>query len=117
MEDSTTTKLLMKPIEGPVAWKGDAMARTRDWAVYMSQAGLEEIDRALRRFRDSNRTLETMRKEDFEIPTLAPLLRDVAKELENGRGFVQLKGLPVDRYSLRDAEIAERAWGAPRARP
>jgi len=109
MEGSTTSSILTKSIEGPVAWRGDALAHARDWAVYMPQASLEEIDRALGRFRDSARPLETMRREDFEIPTLAPLLRDVANELENGRGFVQVKGLPVDRYSLRDAEIAY--WG------
>lgn len=103
------SNILTKPIAGPVAWKGDALARTREWAVYIPQPGLEEIDRALRRFRHANRPLETMRAEDFEVPSLAPLLRDVANELENGRGFVQLKGLPVDRYSLRDAEIVY--WG------
>jgi hypothetical protein len=103
------TSILTTPVEGPVAWKGDAMARTRDWALAIPSRGLDEIDEALRRFRDLERPVAAMRKEDFPIPSLVPLLRDVAEELENGRGFVQLKGLPVDRYTTTDAEIVY--WG------
>jgi len=103
------TRILTNPIEGPVAWTGEAMARTRDWAVSIPQSGLDEIDAALQGWRGLRQPLAAMRREDFPIPSLVPLLRDVAQELEHGRGFVQLKGLPVERYTTADAEIVY--WG------
>jgi hypothetical protein len=85
------------------------MAQTREWAVPVPQAGIEEIDEALKRFRDSGRPLAQMKRHDFDLPSVRAMLRGIGDELENGRGFVQLKGLPVDRYSVRDAEIVY--WG------
>ena len=36
-------------------------------------------------------------RENFPLPTLAPLFADMADELENGSGMMKLRGLPVSR--------------------
>jgi hypothetical protein len=46
---------------------------------------------------------------DFELPGLAPVIAGWAHELDAGRGFVLVRGLPVDRMSEADAELAY--WG------
>ncbi len=45
--------------------------------------------------------IEAMTKDQFPLPTLAPFLESVQRELLDGRGFALLKGLPVHRYSTR----------------
>lgn len=48
-------------------------------------------------------------KDDFELPTLGPLLRDMQQEVLRGRGFALLRGLPVDKWSRKETMIAY--WG------
>ena len=45
-------------------------------------------------------------KADFPLPTLAPKLAQICGELLHGRGFALLRGLPVERWSIREAATA-----------
>lgn len=38
----------------------------------------------------------------FPLPTLGPVLRNLARELHHGRGFFVLRTIPVDSYSKSD---------------
>jgi hypothetical protein len=55
------------------------------------------------------RSWDELRSVDFPLPLTAGLLADVADELENGCGMVQLRGLPVQRYS--DIELRTLWFG------
>jgi hypothetical protein len=55
------------------------------------------------------RTLVEIRREDFPLPTLGPRLEALRHELLHGRGFVLLRGLPMERYAPEDA--AAIYWG------
>ena len=46
---------------------------------------------------------------DFPLPTLGPVLLDIAKEVHWGRGFALIKGLPVEQYSPLEYVLA--TWG------
>ena len=48
-------------------------------------------------------------QEEFPLPTASALLADVSDELENGRGAVRLRGIPVERYSTDDLRTI--FWG------
>ena len=50
-----------------------------------------------------------MDKESFPLPTLGPRLCGLARELDQGRGFWLLRGLPVDALGERNAAFAY--WG------
>ena len=50
-----------------------------------------------------------IRRGDFPLPRLAPRLAEVRRELVDGRGFVQIRGLPVADMTRRQAAIA--FWG------
>jgi hypothetical protein len=39
-----------------------------------------------------------VRREDFALPTLAPAIAGWARELQHGRGFMLVRGLPVARW-------------------
>ena len=46
--------------------------------------------------------IEDITKDQFQLPTLAPFLEGIQRELVDGRGFALLKGLPVEhRYTTR----------------
>jgi hypothetical protein len=53
--------------------------------------------------------LTTLTREHFVLPRLAPVLDTLRRELINGRGFVLMRGLPLERYTL--AEAATIFWG------
>lgn len=47
---------------------------------------------------------EAVTKANFALPTLAPLLEQIGRELEQGCGIVRLRGLPVQKYSSAELE-------------
>jgi len=53
--------------------------------------------------------IECVRRKDFPLPSLGPVLAGIQEEVVNGRGFVLIKGVPVGRYSMQEAAAA--FWG------
>jgi hypothetical protein len=97
---------LPPPISGPSAWYSpDCTART-DWIEPLSEAELAEIEASSRRLVGTEPDWRTLRPQDFPLPTLARRLRSVFHEVLEGRGFVLLRGLPVERWGRRLSAIA-----------
>lgn len=90
------------PITGPAAWKGPDIANDSRWTHQLSASAIAELEAALDQLRQRGLRFPDFRKEDFPLPGLAADLQRYADELENGRGFVLLRGLPVERYSDDD---------------
>ena len=103
----TMTALPPGPITGPSAWRGAEMRRTQDWIYTLSAVEIAEIETALAGVRA--REIETLRREDFPLPGLGPKLLAMRAEILNGRGFVLMRGLPVDR--MEPAAAATAYWG------
>jgi hypothetical protein len=96
-------------ITGPAAWTGDAMRARRDWLVALSEAEIGEIAQAVAHADRLGRALIDVDRDAFPLPTLAPRLRALRAEILRGRGFVQLRGLPVANWSRR--QLATAYWG------
>ena len=60
-------------------------------------------------FTDSILMLQNVKQSDFELPTLGPKLIAFRDEAVNGRGFVLLRGLPVEQWPVEEVAIAY--WG------
>ena len=88
-----------KPVTGPKAWRGDALARETSWIVPFTHAEIAEIDRALASAKASGRPLEAIGRDPFPLTLTRPTLERAVTEMYDGRGFVVLRGLPVQRYS------------------
>lgn len=97
------------PITGPSAWTAADFANDDSWIMRLSEAEIAEIDAALASLRAAGKGFPKFGREDFPLPALAVRLAEITEELENGRGFVLLRGLKPDRYS--DEEINAIYYG------
>ncbi|MFM1991133.1 MAG: hypothetical protein RJA99_4090 [Pseudomonadota bacterium] len=92
--------VLTRPITGPAAWTGQALQDDPSWSHELSEAAIASLDAGLRALRARGRTFPDFGREDFPIDAaFAGELARHADELENGRGFLLLRGLPVARYT------------------
>ncbi|MDJ0786350.1 MAG: TauD/TfdA family dioxygenase [Myxococcota bacterium] len=91
------------PIESPAAWTGKAMRQTDAWRVRLSDAQADELDTALATARASGKPTDQLVREDFPLPTLGRDIAQWREELDRGRGFLLVSGVPVSRWSDEDA--------------
>lgn len=102
--------ILKQPITGPAAWKGGDFVNDTSWIHVLSPQEVACLDAALATLKARGKTFPDFAAEDFPIDTaLLTRLRGHADELENGRGFVLVRGLPVHRYT--DSEIRAVCYG------
>jgi hypothetical protein len=103
---------LAPEIKGPSAWYGPAMAASTDWLTILSVSEIGEVERVMRRVAAGSREIAAVGPDNFQLPTLGPRLRLLLDEVLNGRGFILIRGLPVRRWSKREAAIAFLGIGA-----
>jgi hypothetical protein len=99
-----------EPVSGPGVWYGREQAKRDDWIRSFSGGELAEIDAAVRAARDV--PMEQLSPANFPLPRLGPVLRTVLAELLEGRGFIMLRGLPVERMTREEQAIAYLGLGA-----
>ncbi|MFP6731686.1 MAG: TauD/TfdA family dioxygenase [Alphaproteobacteria bacterium] len=95
------------PITGPTAWRGEDLAGRDDWITPLPAGAADEIHAALQGV--AGMAWREIRRDDFPLPDFSETLADLAHELEHGRGFVRLRGLPVERYD--EESLRKLLWG------
>src|SRR5688572_11580391 len=119
--DSERTDTTLPPdVRDGSAWYGREMVGGTDWIERLTELEVAEVQEAVRRVEDahglqeghrSEDKLASIRAEDVPMPTLAPRLHAMLDEVLNGRGFVLIRSLPVERWTKRQAAIAFLAIG------
>ena len=97
------------PIDGPDAWRADEMRGRDDWMHVLSTSEVAEIEAAVDAADAGDRPIAGIGPGDFPLPTLDPVLAAIREELLRGRGFALIRGLPIERFSVRRRAIA--FWG------
>ena len=92
-------------VQGPAAWYGPALEASREWVRPFSEAELAELHAALLLVKDKRIEIAKIQKEDFPLPVLGPRLDVIRRQLLDGCGFVLLRGLPVDDYTIEEVAI------------
>ena len=93
----------LAPIEGPVVWQGSRIDLREEGARTLSLAEIDEIDAALGHLRAlGDIDFPGITPNTFPLPTLGAYLAGLGDELRCGRGFLLLRGLPRERYSVDD---------------
>ena len=103
------TMVQTKPITGPKAWRGAALANDPAWIVTLTGAEVADLEQALATAKGTGRPLAEIGREQFPLTALRPRLQQVLNEVQDGRGFVVVSGLPVDRHSADDVGLV--CWG------
>ena len=85
-------------------WYGAKATDKTDWIEEISTDQIGEVEAAVQKFEQIG--------EEILLPTLAPRLKEILDEVLNGRGFVLIRRLPVERWTRRQAAIAFLIIGA-----
>ena len=93
-------------IHDNAAWYGREVGGREDWIERLSENEVREVESAVERVHESRRDVATVTAVDVPLPTLGPRLKGILEEVLNGRGFVLIKGLPVERWTRRKAAVA-----------
>jgi len=109
VDPSTIDHSLPPEITDRSAWYGPQIKDRTDWIEILSAAEIAEVEVASRKLAalaDSQIDLTSIGSDDFPLPTLGPRLHNLLDEVLNGRGFVLIRALPVQRWTRREAAIA-----------
>jgi hypothetical protein len=98
---------------GAAAWYGPDMAKRTEWLMPLSPAEIDEVEATAKTLAAREANIAAITAHDFPLPSLAAKLKArVENEVLNGRGFLLLRGLPVERWSMREAATAFYGLGA-----
>jgi hypothetical protein len=98
---------------GPAAWYGPEMAKRTEWLMPLTASEIAEVEAAAKSLAAREADIAAITAADFPLPTLGPKLKArVEDEVLNGRGFLLLRGLPVERWTMRDSATAFFGLGA-----
>jgi TfdA family taurine catabolism dioxygenase TauD len=87
-------------------WYGPELARSQDWINWLSATEISEIEKAVENLETAGVDFLSLTARDVPLPVLGRRLQRLLDEVLNGRGFVVIKGLPLERWTKRQAAIA-----------
>jgi hypothetical protein len=99
----------LEPVAGPAAWLGSELAENRDWVFEFNAAQVAELEAACEQVPAERAAPGRMTRADFPLPGLSEAVQQWRDEITNGRGFVLLRGLPVERWGEARSSLAY--WG------
>jgi hypothetical protein len=98
-------------ISDGATWKGADFQSERDWLVHVDARERAEL---LGRLEDlpTGRAIPDLSAADFPLPVLGRKLSELVRELEYGRGFAVLRGVPIEGLSPAEVELLYRGIAA-----
>ena len=80
----------------PAAWRGVDLGATTDWVHELSSAEVDELIAAVSSMRKRGIDVRSVRSDDAPLPRLSSAIDSWADVLDSGRGFVLVRGFPVE---------------------
>lgn len=105
-------KNVPEAMTGEAAWYGKDMSDSTEWIHTLTPEDIKEIDAALDAFHAGGLSMADISPDTFPLPRLSEKLGNILNEIINGRGFVLLRGMPVEKYGKADSAIAYLGIGA-----
>ena len=95
-----------KSVSGPCVWTGQEMLAKKDqWHMQWTKAQIDELINAAQYFQSLNHPLEDISPATFPLSKVKPFLEEVLSQLLNGRGFLLLRGIPVQDLGIKLSSI------------
>jgi hypothetical protein len=99
-----------EPFATPATWLGpELQERPGDWIHRLTRGEVADLERGLAHARTTRKPLAALTREDFPLPVLAPVIAGWLDTLQLGRGFLNVKGVPIEGRSDGDAALLQ--WG------
>ena len=108
-QGSAMTSIAREPLKTPSTWLGPELMSNDDWVRRLTPRQVDDVEKALTVAKASGKVMTELTREDFPLPLLAPAIADWMRSLQSGRGFINVKGIPVDLHD--EEEIALMHWG------
>ena len=93
-------------VEDRSVWYGSEATDDTDWIEEISADQIVEVEHAVQQLEQSGGEIEKLTEAVISLPTLGRRLKQILDEVLNGRGFVLIRGLPIERWTRRQAAIA-----------
>lgn len=94
-----TTSATLSPVTGPAAWRGDELLTLQNWIYHLSEAQIAELETLGRRFVEDDPDLRFVKAADYPVDACAPAVDAWCQDVDDGRGFVLVRGLRTHLYS------------------
>lgn len=101
--------ILRTPVNDASAWTRADIEKDSSWLYALTPDEVSELERAAEAIIRRGVPFTKVAQEDFPLPKLGPKLVAMADELENGRGFKAVRGIPTERLGVEGSKIA--LWG------
>jgi hypothetical protein len=95
-DNAPPTPVYAAPIDHPGAWKVADFTSPMDYTIEFTANQLRDIERAIREIKAAGLGLDDLQREHFEVPPLRPVIDEIRSQIEDGRGFVVVRRLPVE---------------------
>lgn len=104
----TAMPVIRDKIVNRAAWKGSEMSKDI-LAFDFTPKHLAAFAELLKKIKDQGLTIDQIGREQFDHPAINADLAAVVEEVQNGRGIVLMRRLPIENWSLDDTKIVY--WG------
>ena len=85
-------------LTGPSVWKGPDFEGDDSWIRPLTPAQCDELEEAVAAVQSAGKPFPDFTIEDFPLPAFGAQLRAWGDELESGRGFILVRGVPIERF-------------------
>jgi hypothetical protein len=92
-------------VQSPADWRADQATDDR-WQRHLSEDHQAEVLAAVHTAEAAGIPLTAVSAEEFPLPTLGPILRQLAEDMRTGCGFALLRGVPVGGLDEHQCEVA-----------
>jgi hypothetical protein len=97
------------PVGGPSSWTGTGLANNESWTHHLTVREIAELEQARDYAASRGEPLTSLTADDFPLNDFEATLKSIGREIEDGRGFILIRGFPVGRYEESDAALI--FWG------
>jgi hypothetical protein len=109
MNETPAKHATLHELEPAAEWRAADIVDEDAWTVRLDAADHAELEAALRRAQAVSADPLSIGRDDFPLDGLTTKLARAVGELLDGRGFVRISALDVDRYT--DDELSLLYWG------
>src|SRR5262245_53279649 len=107
LEPSCAPVMPMRTIDSLAAWRGGDFGAASDFTHRLTDAEIAEIDAAVQGIAERRIDHIAIDRHNFELPRFGKYLTAIRDDvLLRGRGFIVIRGVPVERYSMEQAAAA-----------